>query len=233
MQDESRKEFRGRRPLSGTEIPWPFMGLFGLVGVFGGIKFVWREWDTAGEGAFRYVLLAVGAVLVIGGAVLLRIALRGWSDFQRRSRLQENHPQEPWLWSRRLWDPAGAVSQELNGGVFQFERFPFRLGSDVSGEMTLAGPLAGAPRLALHLRHMEEEPVGSISGGRNVMTVYCDHEYRVEVIGPGAGALTVRLPLPADPALTSEFGPYCKYWVLDVESVPPTGERTSFILPVY
>jgi hypothetical protein len=76
-------------------------------------------------------------------------------------------------------------------------------------------------------------PVRSILGGRNAMTVFCDYEHRVELEEAGRNTHTVQLPLPADANLTSEFGPYSKYWVLDVETVPASAQRASFLLPVY
>jgi hypothetical protein len=225
----SRKEFRYRSAIERRALPWPFAALFGAVCVFGAIKSVWT---APAAGTFRLIAFAVAAALSVGGVVLLRMALRGFVKFQARIKRQENHPHEPWLWSRRPWDPEMSASLEPNQGVFRFGRFPFRLGGDVTGRLMLTGPLASASRLALNLRHMEEEPVPGIMGsGRQAMTVWSAWEHCVEV--DGHGEMTVQLPLPSDANLTSEFGPFSKYWVLDVETVPPSAARASFVLPVY
>ena len=230
MQLTPRKEIKGRFPVMNKLMPWPFAALFGVAGVVGSMKTVWSA--PRSSDAFRYLAYAVALALAIGAIVLLRIAFRGLRDFNARLQREENHPHEPWLWSHRPWDPEKSPALDAKGGAFRFARFPFLLGDEVSGTLTLPGSLANAGRLVLNLRHMEEEPVRSVSGGRNAMTVFCGFEHRLEVDGTGGGDMPVRFPLPADSTLTTAFGPFSKYWVLDVESVP-AGERASFLLPVY
>ena len=230
MPDRERRMHPGRRALPAPLMPWPFAGLFGLVGIVGAIKTVWT---ASADRTLRYIAFGVAAFLLIGGIVLLRTAIRGWLQFQARMKREESAPGMPWLWSRRPWDPEKSLSLEPQRGVLQYGRFPFFLGSEVTGSLTLSGTLAASPRLALTVRHLEEEPVGSISGGRNAMNVYSSYEHRVEVEGRGGGPVAIQLPLPADPDLTIQFGPFNRYWALDVESVPPGGERATFLLPIY
>ena len=228
-----RKKIPGRVGLR-QRLPWPFAGLFGLVGVFGAIKTLWM----AEPESFRYATplrYAVATVLAIGGVVLLRIAIRGLRDFQGRLQREEGSPDKPWLWSARPWDPENSLSLEPGVGVFKFDRFPYFFGNEITGTITLNGPLATSPRLLLTLRHLEEEPVKRLTGGTpSKMAIYSVYEHSVEVDGAREGSLPVRLPLPSwDPRFKIHFGPFNVYWVLDVETVPPGSERASFLLPIY
>lgn len=215
----------GRPLLLQVLLPWPLLVGCGAMAVLGLFRHLWFYRDElAAGGTPRVLALGMAGFIAVVAITLLATGWPGLRWYLERHRLEEDRPQEPWLWSARPWDSEKSVAP---GGVFRYARYPFRLGGAVEGTLALSGPLASAPRLRLTLLCLHER-----TEGKNRRVMYGRHEDVLVVDAPPG---LIRIPLPKKPDLSTSFryGQEDLYWVLDVEAEPPGADRATFLLPVY